>query len=41
MRFDMPALGQWALLIIAFVIIVMIVLGVSTTKLWFWDLLSS
>jgi hypothetical protein len=41
MRFDMPALGQWALLIIAFVIIVMIVLGVSTTKLWFWDLFSS
>jgi hypothetical protein len=41
MRFDMPVLGQWALLIIAFVIIVMIVLGVSTTKLWFWDLLSS
>jgi hypothetical protein len=41
MRFDMPALGQWALLMIAFVIIFMIVLGVSTTKLWFWDLLSS
>jgi hypothetical protein len=41
MRFDVPALGQWALLIIAFAIIVMIVLGVSTTKLWFWDLLSS
>ena len=33
MRFDMPALGQWALLIIAFVIIVMIVLGVSTLTL--------
>jgi hypothetical protein len=41
MRFDMRVLGQWALLIIAFAIIVMIVLGVSTTKQWFWDLLSS
>jgi hypothetical protein len=41
MRFDMRVLGQWVLLIIAFAIIVMIVLGVSTTKLWFWDLLSS
>jgi len=41
MRFDVPALAQWVLLIIAFAIIVMIVLGVSTTKLWFWDLLSS
>jgi hypothetical protein len=41
MRFDVPALAQWALLIIALAIIVMIVIGVSTTKLWFWDLLSS
>jgi hypothetical protein len=35
MRFDAPALAQWVPLIIAFVIIVVIVLGVSTTKLWF------
>jgi hypothetical protein len=41
MRFDMPALGQWALLILAFAVIVMIVIGASTTKLWLWDLLSS
>jgi hypothetical protein len=35
MRFDVPVLAQWVLLIIAFVIIAMIVLGVSTTKLCF------
>jgi hypothetical protein len=39
MRFDMAALGQWALLVIAVTIIAMIILGISTTKLWFWDLL--
>jgi predicted anti-sigma-YlaC factor YlaD len=35
-RHSMAAVARWALLLVAIIIVVMIVLGVGTTKSWLW-----